>query len=56
MKINFENRGSKESERIKNIVKKYLYKSGGKFRLAIIDKNKNQKVTNNTIIVPFLTS
>lgn len=34
---NVSNRGNKESEQVETMVRKYLYKSHGKFRLVMID-------------------
>ena len=47
-------RGNKESEQVEAMVKKYLFKSHGKFRLALIDINSNGPVTGRSIPVSSL--
>ena len=48
-------RGNKESEQVEAMVKKYLFKSHGKFRLALIDISSNGPVTGRSIPVSSLS-
>jgi len=47
-------RGNKDSEQVEAMVKKYLFKSHGKFRLALIDISSNGPVTGRSIPVSLL--
>ena len=44
-------RGSKECEAVEAMIRRYLYKSSGKFRMAIIDFDDNAKITGRSIPV-----
>ena len=46
-------RGVKECEVVENMVKKYLYKSHGKFRLALIDIKHSNAITGRLIPVSY---
>jgi hypothetical protein len=41
----------KESEQVETMVKKYLFKSHGKFRLALVDIDCNGPITGRSIPV-----
>jgi thioredoxin-like negative regulator of GroEL len=41
----------KEADQVEGMIKKYLYKSHGKFRLALIDIDDNQAITSRSVPV-----
>lgn len=49
--LNVSFRGNKDSEAVETMIKKYLYKSHGKFRLCLIDIDQNGPVTGRMLSV-----